>query len=181
MNCKLQCHLIVWSFTLCRFGSGVGRIWLDDVNCRGNESHLVSCSNIGIGSHNCIHLEDVAIYCSTGKLIVPTNLVLKIWVENIANCDHSQDVAVCCSTGGKKLSHLVISIMVPAKVDLWAGIYSRRENCDNDEEIMMCQRSSINNYWQKRFHYRVSFSLVGQCRILSLISTDGRNSGGHLC
>jgi len=93
--------------------------------------------------HNCIHLEDVAIYCSTGKLIVPTNLVLKIWVENITNCDHSQDVAVCCSTGGKKVSHLVISI---TKVDLWAGIYSRRESCDNDEEIMICQRSSINNY-----------------------------------
>ena len=57
----------------CRFASGTGQIWLDDVNCVGNETHLVSCSNGGIGSHNCAHFEDVAIYCSTGKLTVATN------------------------------------------------------------------------------------------------------------
>ena len=38
-------------------------IWLDDVGCTGSESCLISCSNMGIGSHNCDHSQDVAIYC----------------------------------------------------------------------------------------------------------------------
>ena len=48
---------------LFRFGSGSGTIWLDDVGCTGSESCLLSCSNRGIGSNDCSHSEDVAIYC----------------------------------------------------------------------------------------------------------------------
>ena len=53
----------------CRFGSGTGQIWLDDVNCAGTESRLISCPNRGVGSHNCFHSEDVAVYCSPRKLL----------------------------------------------------------------------------------------------------------------
>jgi len=51
----------------CRFGQGSGPIWLDDVGCSGSESCLLSCRNRGIGSHNCIHFEDVAISCSGSR------------------------------------------------------------------------------------------------------------------
>ena len=49
---------------LCRYGSGSGPIWLDDVGCFGSESCLLSCSNRGIGVEDCSHSEDVAISCS---------------------------------------------------------------------------------------------------------------------
>ena len=49
----------------CRFGTGSGRIWLDNVRCRGTESRLTSCRRNSYGAHNCVHSEDVAIYCST--------------------------------------------------------------------------------------------------------------------
>ena len=49
---------------ICRFGSGTGQIWLDNVGCTGSESRLTSCTNNGIGVHNCGHSEDVAIYCA---------------------------------------------------------------------------------------------------------------------
>ncbi|XP_076084460.1 macrophage receptor MARCO-like [Mytilus galloprovincialis] len=42
---------------------GSGRIWLDNVNCAGNEQKLMYCSHEEWGSGNCNHNEDVGIYC----------------------------------------------------------------------------------------------------------------------
>ena len=53
---------------LCSFGSGSGQIWLDNVGCTGTESFLLSCGNPGIGSHDCFHSEDVAIFCTNSQI-----------------------------------------------------------------------------------------------------------------
>ncbi|XP_052085688.1 scavenger receptor cysteine-rich type 1 protein M130-like isoform X2 [Mytilus californianus] len=42
---------------------GSGRIWLDDVNCFGNERKLIYCAHPGFGVGNCNHNEDVGLYC----------------------------------------------------------------------------------------------------------------------
>ena len=46
------------------YGQGSGQIWLDDVNCIGNELSLVHCSHSGWGSHNCSHGNDASVKCN---------------------------------------------------------------------------------------------------------------------
>ena len=39
-------------------GHNTGSIFLDDVNCRGNETNLDDCPHNGVGNHNCFHWKD---------------------------------------------------------------------------------------------------------------------------
>ena len=46
-----------------RFGAGRGKIWLDDVNCQGDEISIVDCGHRGWGINNCGHSEDASVVC----------------------------------------------------------------------------------------------------------------------
>ena len=46
-----------------RFVAGSGQIWLDDVDCVGDESSLFSCRHREVGFHNCVHREDASVRC----------------------------------------------------------------------------------------------------------------------
>ena len=38
-------------------------MFLDNVDCIGNETRLEQCSHFGLGIHNCIHTEDAGVVC----------------------------------------------------------------------------------------------------------------------
>lgn len=44
----------------------MGLIFLDETECIGNETSLLACSHLGIGTSNCFHNEDVSILCQGG-------------------------------------------------------------------------------------------------------------------
>ncbi|XP_022803800.1 deleted in malignant brain tumors 1 protein-like [Stylophora pistillata] len=46
-------------------GQGSGQIWIDDLDCTGNELHFDECSHGGWGNHNCDHSGDASVECSS--------------------------------------------------------------------------------------------------------------------
>ncbi|XP_068722638.1 deleted in malignant brain tumors 1 protein-like [Montipora capricornis] len=66
-NARVVCNEL--GFTSVRkflqsFGPGVGRLWLDRVNCNGKETALVECQHRGWDITSCSHQEDVGVICS---------------------------------------------------------------------------------------------------------------------
>ena len=49
------------------FGQGGGKIWLDNVQCTGNESSITQCSHNGFGIHDCFSREDAGVVCVGGS------------------------------------------------------------------------------------------------------------------
>ncbi|CAI9728058.1 deleted in malignant brain tumors 1 protein-like [Octopus vulgaris] len=46
-----------------KYGTGSGRIWLDNMNCTGNEPSIASCQKSMWGENDCRHAEDAAVEC----------------------------------------------------------------------------------------------------------------------
>jgi len=58
--------------------SGTGPIFLEYVNCTGNETNLANCSHSGVGMHNCDHLEDAGVVCPQGSYCMYTDPVIGV-------------------------------------------------------------------------------------------------------
>ena len=48
---------------LAAYEQGNGHVWLDNVDCIGNESSIDQCKSNDWGENNCIHAEDAGVFC----------------------------------------------------------------------------------------------------------------------
>jgi hypothetical protein len=55
------CRLYAWSGQI---PQGSGYIWLDNVNCNGDELSLDACYHNPVGNNDCGHSEDFGVQCS---------------------------------------------------------------------------------------------------------------------
>lgn len=60
----MGCGEALVALTEAQYGEGSGNIFLDDVQCRGDEANLWDCAHRGIAVHDCSHEEDAAVICA---------------------------------------------------------------------------------------------------------------------
>ena len=68
------------------YGSGSGRIWLDEVTCHGNESSIVNCPHDPFGVNDCSHSEDVSISCASSGSTSST--VPQLFTTTVPTCKY---------------------------------------------------------------------------------------------
>nr|XP_040137802.1 antigen WC1.1-like [Ictidomys tridecemlineatus] len=61
---QLGCGVALEATISAHFGEGSGPIWLDELNCTGEEAHVWKCPSQAWGQHNCSHKEDAGVICS---------------------------------------------------------------------------------------------------------------------
>lgn len=57
------------------FTEGVGVVWLEGIDCRGNETRLTECGFLNWGQSRCDHTHDAGVICESPKSISSSDVI----------------------------------------------------------------------------------------------------------
>ncbi|XP_067884749.1 lysyl oxidase homolog 3B-like isoform X4 [Heterodontus francisci] len=68
-----------------KYGKGAGRVWLDNLDCRGTEKDVSECKSLGWGQTDCTHEEDAGVICKDERIpgFIDSNVISQVQSEQI--------------------------------------------------------------------------------------------------
>ncbi|XP_075409484.1 antigen WC1.1-like [Tenrec ecaudatus] len=182
---QLGCGVALTATGSAHFGEGAGPIWLDELNCTGEESHVWSCASRKWGQHDCRHKKDAGVVCSESLALrlVSDDHDCAGWLEVFYNgtwgsvCNspmESTTLAVICrqlgcgNTGQLNISAGIKSGSQPLWVD---GIRCQK----SDTSLWQC----LSDPWNQRScsANEVAHIVCEESRQLRLVNGDSRCAG----
>ncbi|XP_041831255.1 deleted in malignant brain tumors 1 protein-like [Melanotaenia boesemani] len=101
---ELNCGIVMEAKKGAFFGQGKNEIWLDDVQCTGNEPSIIKCPHKPFGVNNCGHSEDAGVICSEHMRVVNGSSRCNGRVEVFHNGHWTR---VCSSDWGKNEAEVI--------------------------------------------------------------------------
>ncbi|NWI23212.1 DMBT1 protein, partial [Sula dactylatra] len=159
--CKqLDCGPPLEGLHLDYFGPGSGPIWMDEVQCHGNESALSDCGHPGWDQHNCDHSEDAGVRCTGLGLALSSPL----WVQAVNGstaCDGRVEIQVLGTWG----------TLCASRWDLLdARVLCRHLDCGFAESIPRGGHfgRGTGPIWRDSFHCNGTEAHLGLCPVTAL-------------
>ncbi|XP_048643513.1 antigen WC1.1-like [Marmota marmota marmota] len=145
---QLGCGVALEATISAHFGEGSGPIWLDEVNCTGEEVHVWQCPSQGWGHNNCSHKEDTGVICSEflALRLVSEDQECAGWLEVFYN-----------QTWGS-VCHNPMDAMT-------LSIICRQLGCGNTEtlDFLIPSREGARPHWVNGIHCRETDISLWQC------------------
>ena len=117
------------------FGRGTGEIWIDQLNCAGDEDSIFECDMNELGDHNCQHKEDAGVECYREVPRPPASMPVRLV------CPHNQTCNNKAIKHGPSASNCEPSMHVEGIVevyynDTWQLIST--DGWDDDDISVVC-------------------------------------------
>ncbi|XP_072338925.1 scavenger receptor cysteine-rich domain-containing protein DMBT1-like [Scyliorhinus torazame] len=173
---QLDCGSAIAASNSSKYGEGEGPVWVNEVQCKGNESHLHNCSSFTFNStltdstavgvlcsgHEQIRLSDGGTRCA-GRVEVYHN---GIWGSICADSWELLDAAVVCRQldCGHALDRALPASCGPASGPVWL----QELNCFGNESFLWdCPSASWNNHDCARKNVNIMCSEHKEMRLVN--------------